>query len=474
MSWRLTLGGLVERRLGICLRLDAGSEWIRRFVSARAEALGLSDAAAYVDKLGALGTQHDEWKQLIFVVSNGQTAFFRDAAQLELVGEILEDLAHEHGSPIHVWSAGCATGEEPYSIAMIAHARRLPVRVVGTDINEEFLERAARGRYGSWSLRRMPDEWRRLYLDADGDGFVVDERVRSMVSFARHNLTEAGPPLPPGRRAWDVVLCRNVFIYFAPETIRAALTHMSGVLASHGWLFLGASEGLVTDIPALAPLARHGRIGYRHAVLPSSVGAPALPPPRITVPTLVELPPESAAPPADVADDLYGDATTHIELGHFDRAVQLLEELVTSEPDHLRGRITLGNVLLSQHHFDRAAEAYAEAQALAPLVAEVHYFQGVLHRKTRELEPAAAAFRRALFLDDTFWPAAYQHASVLRRLGRLERSRAELGHALRALEKSGRRLPFHSQVSGLSGLCDPPERVAEACRSQLAAHAENG
>ena len=86
---------------------------------------------------------------------------------------------------------------------------------------------------------------------------------------------------------------------------------MSGVLASHGWLFLGASEGLVTDIPALAPLARHGRIGYRHAVLPSSVGAPALPPPRITVPTLVELPPESAAPPADVADDR-NRATDHL------------------------------------------------------------------------------------------------------------------------------------------------------------------
>lgn len=467
MSWRLPLGELVERRLGICLRLDAGSEWIRRFVSTRADALDLSDAAAYVDKLAGLPTQHDEWKQLIFVVSNGQTAFFRDAAQLELIGEILEELARVHASPIHVWSAGCATGEEPYSIAMIAHARQLVVRVVGTDINEEFLERAARARYGSWSLRRMPDAWRRLYLHPDGDGFVVDDRVRAMVSFERHNLTEAGPPLPPGRRDWDVVLCRNVFIYFAPETIRGALMHMSGVLAPHGWLFLGASEGLVTDVPSLAPLARHGRIGYRHDA------EPRLPPPRVTVPTLVELPPESVAPPVDVADDLYSDATAHIELGHFERAVQLLEELVKSEPDHLRGRITLGNVLLSQHHFDRASEAYAEAQALAPLVAEVHYFQGVLHRKTRELEPAAAAFRRALFLDDTFWPAAYQHASVLRRLGRLERSRAELGHALRALEKSGRRLPFHSQVSGLSGLCDPPERVAEACRSQLAAHAGN-
>jgi chemotaxis protein methyltransferase CheR len=402
-------------------------------------------------------------------VSNGQTAFFRDPAQLDLVGDVMLELAGR-GRPIQVWSAGCATGEEAYSIAMIASARQVAAEILGTDINRDFLGCAATARYGSWSLRRMGQEWRNGYLRTDSNGFVVDDAVKAQVRFEQHNLVHGPCPTPPGRAGWDIILCRNVFIYFSPANVRATLERMASVLGPDGWLFLGASEGLVADIPALAPVARHGRIGYRRSI--SSVGrAGVLPPQRVTVPTLVEIGPVSDVPPDDIADDLYANATVHIEGKNLDRAVQLLRELVRSDADHLRGRITLGNVLLSQHRFDDASEVYGEAQARAPLMAEVHYFQGVLHRKTRELESAASAFRRALFLDDSFWPAAFQHATVLRRLGRLGRSRAELGHALRSLERVSGRLPFVSHVDGLTGLWDSAERVEAACRRELAAHA---
>jgi tetratricopeptide (TPR) repeat protein len=184
-------------------------------------------------------------------------------------------------------------------------------------------------------------------------------------------------------------------------------------------------------------------------------------------PTLLEIDSWPPAPPDGGVPELYDQALGCIDDGDLERASQLLDELLNSNPDHLLGRITHGNVLLGLHRFDEAASRYAEAHAREPLMAEIHYFQGLVFRKTGQLEQAAAAFRRAVFLDDGFWPAAYQHASALRRLGRLERSRAELKHTLRALE-SGATSPFRSHVAGLFGLGAPAERVAEACRRELA------
>jgi chemotaxis protein methyltransferase CheR len=175
----------------------------------------------------------------------GETYFYRHPEQFAALQRHL----FVQPGPIRAWCAGCATGEEPYSLAMaLLEGGREEVgdRVLATDVSERALERARHGAYDPWSLRRLPAELLGRYLGAEGEVRLVAPRVRRMVSFARHNLV-ADPP--PGGR-FDLVLCRNVLIYFAPVVAAEVLDRLLSTVRPGGFLALGPVE-----LSLAAPLA---------------------------------------------------------------------------------------------------------------------------------------------------------------------------------------------------------------------------
>jgi chemotaxis protein methyltransferase CheR len=174
----------------------------------------------------------------------GETYFYRHPEQLNAVAALL----HAHARPLRIWSAGCASGEEPYSMAMAL----LDVgrggkgdRIIATDVSERALRTAGAGIYSAWSLRRMPAHIRSGHLQGEGQ-WRVSEEARAFVEFRRQNLV-ADPP--PAER-FDAVLCRNVLIYFEPTTAAEVLYRLVSALAPGGYLVLSPVE-----LPLAAPMA---------------------------------------------------------------------------------------------------------------------------------------------------------------------------------------------------------------------------
>ncbi|HEU4721642.1 MAG TPA: protein-glutamate O-methyltransferase CheR, partial [Gemmatimonadaceae bacterium] len=189
---------------------------------------------------------------LVAELTVGETYFFREPEQLRFIRDsVLPALASRKGDgAVHVWSAGCATGEEPYSIAILLHELGLMPRasIVGTDISRERLAIAARGRYGAWSLRGVPSDVVRRHFDERDGRLTLKADRRRPVRFTPLNLAAAvcAPGVTHG--TMDLVLCRNVLIYFDRPTIERVARLLLGSLSEDGWLFLGASDPLLTEM----------------------------------------------------------------------------------------------------------------------------------------------------------------------------------------------------------------------------------
>jgi chemotaxis protein methyltransferase CheR len=182
----------------------------------------------------------------------GETYFGRHPEQLEGLRQELRAIPRDR--PVSVWSAGCASGEEPYTIAMLLlEEGRSAASVVATDVSEQGLGGARAARYGPWSLRGLPPLGRMRWLRQHGDGWVVCDEVRRLVRFQRHNLLHDPPP----GKGFDVVLCRNVLIYFDRPTVDAAIRRLFESARHGGVVVLAPAE-----VPFAAPLG-HARVDFR-------------------------------------------------------------------------------------------------------------------------------------------------------------------------------------------------------------------
>lgn len=207
---------------------------LRGGIEAAAMALG-EDPDAVVKRVVAGDRRAIEELVEHSVVS--ETSFWRHPEQLTAVGR----LAAARDEPLSIWSAGCSTGEEPYSVAIAlleAGCGGRGDRIVATDVSGRALQAARRASYGAHALRRLPPELTgRWFRGVEGRRLHRD--VRAMVSFRRHNLV--ADPLPEGA-PFDVVLCRNVVIYFEPSAAAAVLYRLAGALRPGGVLVLGPVE----------------------------------------------------------------------------------------------------------------------------------------------------------------------------------------------------------------------------------------
>jgi chemotaxis protein methyltransferase CheR len=189
-------------------------------------------------------TLHD---QVVDALTTNETTFFRDYNPWESLRTLVlpELIARkERTRTLAIWSAGCSTGQEPYSIAMSIreHFPELltwQLSILGTDISSSVLARARAGRYGQLEVNRgLPAHLLVRHFTRAGMEWEIEEPIRRMVRFERHNLNDAWPSMPP----FDLVLMRNVMIYFEMEAKRRVLSKMRDQLAPHGYLLLGASE----------------------------------------------------------------------------------------------------------------------------------------------------------------------------------------------------------------------------------------
>ncbi len=248
------LGEIVSRFCGIQLT-ENNRLRVQRLLGPRLKTLGLSSFLEYCRYLTTEENAEAEYFRLAETVANNETYFFREEYQLRTFAEeVLPLLAkkNRHRKRITLWSAGCSSGEEPYTLAMLVMESGLfddswNIRILGTDISARVLAKARRGVYGPSSFRN--DRARdphilQTYFRETKEGMAVTERLRGMVGFARTNLvTKADLHLIP---PVDVVFCRNVLIYFPDHVRRKVVSFFHDRLRTGGYLFLGHSENLLS------------------------------------------------------------------------------------------------------------------------------------------------------------------------------------------------------------------------------------
>jgi chemotaxis protein methyltransferase CheR len=191
------------------------------------------------------------WEILLAQLTNGETYFFRNTPQFDALRQhILPELIQRRQAMRHlrIWSAGCATGEEPYSVAMtlvdlLPEDELWQVSILATDINPQFLARARDGLYGSWSFRETPDTMRERFFTPEQNRWRLHSRIRQMVTFTRLNLAQpCFPAILNGTYAQDLILCRNVTIYFDEATTHQLIERFHSSLLPGGWLLVGHAE----------------------------------------------------------------------------------------------------------------------------------------------------------------------------------------------------------------------------------------
>jgi chemotaxis protein methyltransferase CheR len=360
------------------------------YVAYRLRQLGLSKA----EYLGLLwGRQSPEFQALLDAITVTYTWFLRDSPQLYAILQLLRELP-AHGRPLQVWVAGCATGEDVYSLALLAADVERPIEILGTDLNSRALAVARAGRYGAFSVRELPARFADCFTQVETGKWLIAPELRRNVRFMLGNLTES-PPLPQSGGGWDLILCRNVLIYFARERAHAVFAMLSQALREGGYLLVGSSE-IVLDVPAeLEAIYAGDRLAFRRCgngkqLARSSSAAVRH---RSLVPTSPQdrwVGPLPALPPS--ASDVVRPAAT------------AAADAPRGQASVARGfELECAHALLDRGALDEALELYLAAVAREPSDPEAHAYAGITYYLQSDIENAIHELRAALLLDASSW-----------------------------------------------------------------------
>jgi chemotaxis protein methyltransferase CheR len=494
---------LVLDRMGLEFP-DDKLEDLTEALTARLHATGLP-WEAYLQRLSTPGTAPDELRDVARHLTVNETYFFRNPLQFRALTEVVfpARLANRPRQGLGVLSAGCASGEEIYTVAMLLREREAafahlpPPTLRGIDLNTTVLEKARRGRYTEWSLRATPPGARQRWFRSEGRELVLSDEIRNMVTFDVSNLAQDPTGLAaPG--SLDVIFCRNVFIYFSPEAIRAAVAGFARALQPGGYLFLGDAETLRGVSTEFELCHTHDTFYYRlrgerDRVVPAFT-------PTYRPPPAPEPEPEPEPVPDSGWIDAIGQASRRVaSLRHGSPRARPAAPAPAPPPRAPAGRWDLAPIR-------RLMEADQEAQALAAIAglpreaqgdpevkllqaalltnrgdlagaertcqellaldgfnAGAHYLLALGCEQRAALADALEHDRIAAYLDPDFAMPRLHFGRLARRTGDLERARRELARALELLagEDPARLSLFGGGFSR--------EGLRQICRNELAA-----
>jgi chemotaxis protein methyltransferase CheR len=427
----------------------------------RAHAAGLPSAAEYVRALAA-GELADEWASLIPLVTVKESYFFRAPQQFEAIErQVLPRLlrARAGNRRLRIWSAACARGEEPATLAMVlAEQPELAGwewSILATDIDEEALAGARRGLYGERAVALVPGPMQARWLSRRGKLFELAPELRDRIDY--HALNLARPPfiLPGGE--YDLILLRNVLIYFDRPLQTRVMDHVSRLLSRKGALFLGASETLWQIQDELEAMDLGTCYCYRHArvrqgaVAAAAVAATAAMTPvahLAPMPALASVPGKTSSVPAAAGPE-----------GSVSRAAPAV-------PRSALELLLAAAHQLAANHLDGARQATGEALIADPSEPAGHLLEGFLHDLNGQAGEAAASYRAALYLDPSLFQPRLLLADCLLRLGQRHRAEHQYREVLAALE-ANRARPA-TIFEDLLPLPDR-ERARRRCRQALKA-----
>lgn len=455
----------VVERMGLSFSGERRRNLMRGIASA-AEELDFTDSAGFAHWLLAHPDKRAPVEILARHLTVGETYFFREQRVFEVLAEeILPELIHlrrNSTKEIKTWSAGCCTGEEAYSLAILFH-KMIPdlgnwrIFILASDINAHFLQRAQEGLYTEWSFRSAPD-WikERFFTQTPARKYAIHPEIKRMVHFARLNL--ATDPFPCDANQtdqMDIILCRNVLMYLVPHRIERILGGFYHALRDNGWLIVSPSEtsfvppaqfetvsfpGVMLHrkrSPADRPRDEASTVlcrtldsasprdlfsGFKGIGIEPMEACASSPPTTSAAPALPDKPsPVPGGPPAPDPVELYRQ-------GRFTELAEALASVPADSREPLPEGIpedafgVLVRTYADQGRLDLAlswCDAGISRNRLNPLL---RFLRGVVLQEQGRLEDAVEAFKQAVYLDPNFVIANFSLAAVTRKLGRVKES----------------------------------------------------
>lgn len=434
---------LLETRFGLHVGEDQ-AEALRSAVLARAAALHLATPEHYRRYLEC-ADEGQEVRRLASLLANGETHFMRVPEHFAVLREhIIPSFLAAGRRSIRIWSAGCATGEEAYSLAMtVREAARehgaIRADILGSDLCERSLQVARQGVYGPRSLRGLNADLLARYFTAEPEGQRVRPELAGMVRFGYLNLMDHPLPFPETLR-WDVIFCRNVLLYFRDTQARRVAGELERTMADDGYLFFAPSESMRNLETGLTMEQLGGVLVHRKGAVTALLaglrargwgrprGRPARP---------AALPAQPApVPPAPDWDEDYAAAAGALHAGRLSpELVSEIERLAGRYPERAEAALLLARAYLGLGQADRAqkvAEVLVEGH---PLLPAAHFLLGLALSRQGMVRAAIERLSRALYLDRGFFPAHYHLARCYRACGEYRRARVAYRNALAALER---------------------------------------
>ncbi len=462
---------IISQQMGLRIRDDDNGK-LKKSIFSRMKILKISDAEAYYRLLlFDTSDQNLEWRKLATLLTTAETFFFRDKGQFKLLRdrimpELIESRKNER--KLRIWSAGCSTGEEPYSLAILLD-ELLPqqtgwdILILGTDINKEAIDKAKQGVYSEWSFRMVELGIRERYFRKKRNGWNIDGWIRSMVTFERGNLRkDTFPNHSLELYDMDLILCRNVFIYFEREAISEVIKKFTSTLKNDGYLFTGHSELFDQELGSLRTRFFPESIIYqRDDNVPlekwKSAIKPKPPLPSIQLPplqpifkpepepkkraTLPVFSPPSAAPkpkiskaittstknPLIEAEDAFNDGTYGV-------VIEKAEQAIAINPQSFDAYYLMAQAYANLGDHDDAAECCRQALKINLYAVEPHYLLAHIAEERGNVDEAKSYLKKIIYTSPSFVAAYLDLASLYESEGDNSRARKMRSTALQLLK----------------------------------------
>lgn len=439
----------IHQHSGIYLE-ESKTDSLRISLLARATRIECVGWDAYFE---VLARDEREFRELMSLITINETSFFRFPGQFDALREVvLPEIAEARASEnrtLRMWSAGCSTGEEPYSIAMTFLDSGLETagwrgEVFGTDVSTKALGVAKAGIYPARAVAGLPDDVVTRHFVGVDDSFRVAAHARGLVDFGYHNLIKEPYPLALMGN-WDVIFCRNVTIYFKLESTRRVVQNFHNSLNEGGYLFIGHSETLTTISDRFDPVEVGGVFLYRkasvrrvHAIPPVAVReirskrradttVPGTPNPRST--------PSPQTPVTGPGDPL-APVRIHVAAGRPKEALAELEALLILEAGNTEARLLAAHLFADAGDYDRALDECQRALDVNPLLPGARYLLGVIHQRQGDVTRAVSELKKTIYIDPEYVLAHLNLGNIYKADGRFSDACRAYENALRALDKN--------------------------------------
>lgn len=403
----------------------------------------------------------------------GETYFFRDKNVFNaLEMHILPKLIHARRNTdkrLRFWSAGCATGEEPYSLAILL-SKMIPdlsdwnITILATDINPRSLKSASKGVYTKWSFRSIPEWVKKKYFTRTEDGYrKIHPLIKNMVKFSNLNLMDdCYPSMTNNINAMDVIFCRNVLMYFSPKYARQVIRRIYRVQMNGGWLVVSPGEMPHKFRSRFTTVNLYGAILYRkdkykvplennlktkqifpipENSLDSQKGfqqQTVFPEQSDTIDEIIPQPLESqpeSPKSMGLGQPSYGQSLELFEKGYYTEAVESLHELLSHNQDDINAMILLARTYANKGNLAKAAKWCENAIHADKLNPSFHYLLSTIMAEQGWMEEAVAALKKVLYLDYNFVLAYFSLGNINRQLGKLKESKKNFDNATSLLSK---------------------------------------